>query len=251
MTASHTPSVRPLPSSPAPGRHVGVIRVLTSDDPAFVDAHGRALEERYGFATVSRCIPDQPHGIHSDRTADLAEPKIERLAREMADGGAAVLIVSCAADPALERARAAVTVPVIGAGSSAAAVALAMGGRIGVLGITDTVPPAVMDVLGDRFVGHLRPEGVHDTTALLTEEGGRAAVRAARQLVEDAGADVLVLACTGMATIGLGPRLLREWGIRSVDPVAAAGLFASFALTGFLAEGPDAQAGDERVLRLL
>ena len=45
---------------------VGVIRVLTSDDPEFVGMHGRFIEEHYpGIRCVSKCIPDQPEGIHS------------------------------------------------------------------------------------------------------------------------------------------------------------------------------------------
>ena len=40
---------------------VGVIRVLTSDDPEFVGMHGRFIEEHYpGIRCVSKCIPDQP-----------------------------------------------------------------------------------------------------------------------------------------------------------------------------------------------
>ena len=42
---------------------VGVIRVLTSDDPEFVGMHGRFIEEHYpGIRCVSKCIPDQPEG---------------------------------------------------------------------------------------------------------------------------------------------------------------------------------------------
>ena len=45
---------------------VGVIRVLTSDDPEFVSMHGRFIEEHYpGIECVSKCIPDQWEGIHS------------------------------------------------------------------------------------------------------------------------------------------------------------------------------------------
>ncbi|WP_221411605.1 aspartate/glutamate racemase family protein [Arthrobacter crusticola] len=58
------------------------------------------------------------------------------------------LIIGCAADPGLEETRAAVGIPVIGAGSVAAAAALAYRGRVGVLGFhadrsrIDATPPA-------------------------------------------------------------------------------------------------------------
>ncbi|BCJ31532.1 hypothetical protein [Actinocatenispora sera] len=37
---------------------LGIVRVVTSDDPAFVGAHGAAIRARYQIATTSACIPD-------------------------------------------------------------------------------------------------------------------------------------------------------------------------------------------------
>ncbi|MFD8867272.1 aspartate/glutamate racemase family protein [Streptomyces sp. NPDC059590] len=207
--------------------HIGVIRVLTSDDASTVAAHGRVIEERYGIPAVSRCIPGQPHGIHDDESERWAEPKIVALARELAADGAGTLVISCAADPALERTREAVDVPVIGAGSAAAAVALGLGSRVGVLGIRDEAPPAVRAVLGERFAGEARPRGVHRTTDLQAPEGPAAVLEAAAGLVE-AGADTLLLACTGLNTIGIRPLLEDRLGVPVVDPVLAAGLMASY-----------------------
>jgi len=51
----------------------GIIRVLTCDDPTALGAHGRVIEERYALATVSRCIPGQPHGIHDDESERRAD----------------------------------------------------------------------------------------------------------------------------------------------------------------------------------
>ncbi|MEE1801748.1 aspartate/glutamate racemase family protein [Streptomyces sp. JV176] len=213
----------PEPSSP-----VGLVRVLTSDDPALVTAHGRILEQHFGYPTLSRCIPDQPHGIHDEETERLAEPKIVSLARELADEGAGTVIISCAADPALARTRAAVGVPVIGAGSAAAAVALGLGTRVGVLGITDEAPPGVRAVLGPHFLGAVRPRDVHRTTDLLAPHGPAAVLAAATELVE-AGADTLLLACTGLTTIGIRPLLEDRLSVPAVDAVLAAGLMASYA----------------------
>ncbi|MFI1851152.1 aspartate/glutamate racemase family protein [Streptomyces sp. NPDC020480] len=207
--------------------HIGVIRVLTSDDASTVAAHGRVIEERYGIPAVSRCIPGQPHGIHDDESERRAEPKIVALARELAADGAGTLVISCAADPALERTREAVDVPVIGAGSAAAAVALGLGSRVGVLGIRDEAPPAVRAVLGERFAGEERPRGVHRTTDLQAPEGPAAVLEAAARLVE-ARADTLLLACTGLNTIGIRPLLEDRLGVPVVDPVLAAGLMASY-----------------------
>ncbi|MFD0446468.1 aspartate/glutamate racemase family protein [Streptomyces indonesiensis] len=43
------------------------------------------------------------------------------------------------------------------------------------------------------------------------------------------GADTLLLACTGLNTIGIRPLLERRLGVPVVDPVLAAGLLASYA----------------------
>lgn len=214
-------------SSTAHARPIGVIRVLTSEDPAVVATHGKVIEERYGLPTVSRCIPGQPHGIHDDESEARAEPKIVDLARELAEARAHALIISCAADPALQETRRAVSIPVIGAGSAAAAVALGLGRRIGVLGIRDEAPPAVRALLGDRFTASARPHGVHRTTDLLAPEGPPAVLEAATELVAS-GADTLLLACTGLNTIGIRPLLEERLGVPVVDPVLAAGLLASY-----------------------
>ncbi|TMU90942.1 aspartate/glutamate racemase family protein [Streptomyces sp. DASNCL29] len=216
-----------VPPPEAPARPIGVIRVLTSEDPTAVATHGTAIEERYGLPTVSRCIPGQPYGIHDDESEARAEPKIVALARELVDAGARALIISCAADPALQETREAVGVPVIGAGSAAAAVALGLGRRVGVLGIRDEAPPAVRALLGDRFTDSARPHGVHRTTDLLVPEGPEAVLEAAAGLVAS-GADTLLLACTGLNTIGVRPLLERRLGVPVVDPVLAAGLLASY-----------------------
>ncbi|OIV37900.1 hydantoin racemase [Mangrovactinospora gilvigrisea] len=206
---------------------LAVVRVLSSDDPELVDDHGRLLEARFGLPTVSRCIPDQPHGIHDDASERRAEPKIVELVRAFAAQGASAVVISCAADPAVAAARAAVDVPVIGAGSAAAGVALGLGARIGVLGIRDEAPAPIAALLGERLTASRRPEGVHTTTELRTPEGSRAARAAAARLVAD-GAEVLLLACTGMTSLGLRPVLERELGVPVVDPVLAAGLLASY-----------------------
>ncbi|GAA2358964.1 aspartate/glutamate racemase family protein [Streptomyces carpaticus] len=203
----------------------GIIRVLTSDDPGQVDGHGRLLAERLGLRTVSRCIPGQPRGIHDDASERSAGPKIVELARALERDGADTLIISCAADPALAATRAAVAVPVIGAGTAAAGVALGLGTRIGVIGIRDEVPPAVAALLGRHYAGHRRPEGVHSTVDLAAPHGPAAVLAAAGELVA-AGADALVLACTGLTTLGIAPRLERELGVPAVDAVLAAGLLA-------------------------
>lgn len=77
---------------------VGLIRVLTSDDPHFVDMHGQIIMDHFpGIQVESRCIPDQWEGIHSHELELIAVPKIVELAKTFQDKD--MIIVSCADDP--------------------------------------------------------------------------------------------------------------------------------------------------------
>ncbi|MBB5436157.1 aspartate/glutamate racemase family protein [Nocardiopsis composta] len=200
---------------------IGVVRVVTGDDPALLDAHGRIVREEFGVDAVSRCIPDQPDGVHDAATFASAAVKVAELAARMErEDGVDALLISCAADPGLAGARAAVGVPVVGAGSAAARRALELGSRIGVLDLTVRTPESVTSVLGPRQVAALVPEGVARTRDLRTGAGAEAAVRAAERLVA-MGADTLMFACTGMTTIGLAARLAGRVGVPVVDAVRA------------------------------
>ncbi|MDQ1623979.1 MAG: allantoin racemase [Actinomycetota bacterium] len=201
--------------------NVGIIRALTTSDRRVLNSHGKLLQETFGFEVTSRCIPDQPSGVYNEESLQRAVPKIVRLARELA-GGVDALIVSCAADPGLDEVRAVVDIPVIGAGSAAAAAALTFGGRVGVLGLKDSVPSPISEVLGDRMLLIDGPESVETPEGFLMPAGIFDSLAAAYTLV-DAGADVIVEASTGLTSIGMAEVLRRRLGIPVIDPVTAAG----------------------------
>lgn len=201
---------------------LGIIRVLTTDDPELLNQHGAAVRDAFGLESISRCIPDQPRGVFSDDTFTLAAPKVAELAAQMErEDGVDALVLSCAADPGLGLARARVGVPVHGAGSAAARAALRLGEKVGVLDLTTETPRAVTEILGDRLVAALVPDGVSETRHLLTPHGRAAAVAGARELVAR-GADVILFACTGMTTIGLKAALADQIDVPIVDAVLAA-----------------------------
>ena len=207
---------------------IGLIRVITLDDPEALNCHGRLVERAYpGLSVESACIPDQLEGIHSEELAQLAVPKIVELATtRFADKD--MVLISCADDPGLAEVRAAMPgMPVAGAGECTVALARQAGKRVGVLGIVDYPPRAYREQLGDELVGNYRPEGVECTLDLQTEEGRAACIRTARRMAED-GCDVIALGCTGLATIGIAGELQRETGLPVIDPVVALGAFAAY-----------------------
>lgn len=205
---------------------IGLIRVLTTDDMQVLHAHGRIIAEKYEVPVKNTCIPDQPLGIYNDETEAAAFPKIVELGKQLEQEGCKVLVVSCAADPAVELLRKEVKAPVIGAGSAAAYMARAIGKTVGVIGIMRTAPTVITDILGESFIGYLQPEGVSNTTDLLSPTGSEKAILAARALVEQ-GAEALLFACTGLSTIGLADVLRKELSVPVIDAVEAEGLLAA------------------------
>lgn len=205
---------------------VGLIRVVTMEDSALANLHGKLIMEKFPALEVeSRCIPDQLEGIHDPETKAAAIPKIIETARSFLDKD--VLIVSCADDPGVEELQSLLPIPVIGAGSSVAALARRYGPRAGILGITDYAPPPYVEQFGDDLINMGRPDGVENTLDLMTPEGYEAVQRLGFRLKE-AGAQSIALACTGMSTINIAGRLHESLEIPVIDPVTAEGVFAYY-----------------------
>jgi len=202
---------------------VCLIRVLTTDDESLLRRHGDILERTFpGLRVESRCIPDQPEGIHDSGTERLAIPKVIALARDMEREGFAGILVSCAGDPAVRTLQRELMVPVVGAGIATAHLACTFGAPVGVLGITEDVPEEMRMILGSLLVAAVRPDGVTSTLDLMTPAGREQAVAAAGRMKAQ-GVRVLALACTGFATIGIAQVLREETGLVVIDPLIAAG----------------------------
>ncbi len=216
-------------------RRIGLIRVLSTDDPELLNRHGRLLEAYIrdrDLQVISRCIEGHPQGLWNQDEIHKAVPKIVRLGQEMEQrDGVAALLVSCAADPGVPELRRAVGVPVVGAGSASAAVALSLGRPVGALGITDWVLPPLSQMLGSRLVGWEIPEGVKTTLDLMSAEGQERFVEAGERL-KCQGAGVILLACTGFSTVQAAPMLEERLGLPVIDPLLAAGLIADYMARG-------------------
>ena len=200
---------------------LAVIRVFSTADQKVLAAHGQLITSRYGLPTVTYCIPDQPLGIYDDATEQQAAPKIVAAAQQAEANGAKAVLISCAVDPAVAECRQVLSIPVIGAGSSAAALAIALGNRVGVLNLTGSVHPRIARLLGNRFTCEQSPQGIANTADLLSAEGLQAARKAAAALSKQA--DVIVFTCTGFTTIGLAALLRQDLSIPIVDAVEAGG----------------------------
>ncbi len=204
----------------------GLIRVVTLHDRLLAGMHGEIIMRKFPCLQVeTKCIPDQYEGIYSQETKKIAIPKIIELAKSFQDID--VLIVSCADDPAVSELKEQLDIPIVGAGSSVAALASRYGKNAGVLGITDAAPPPYEQVFGENLINLGRPEGVNSTLDLMTDEGKEAVIRLAMKL-KDKGADSIALACTGMSTIHAAELLSDKTGLPVIDPVTAEGLMAYY-----------------------
>ncbi|MDR2527995.1 MAG: aspartate/glutamate racemase family protein [Synergistaceae bacterium] len=202
-------------------KQIGLIRVLTTENKELLNLHGKMLMNWFPeLEVVSNCIPNQPDGVHDDETEKAAIPKVLELAQKMESDGMGAVVVSCAGDPGVELATKKLAIPVIGAGRAAAAMARVLERPVGVLGITEKVPSAILQTLGSCFKADAIPRGVVSTLDLMKPEGMAVTIEAGRELMER-GAKVLLLACTGMSTIGAALRLREALGVPVVDPVRA------------------------------
>ncbi len=205
------------------GKKIGLIRVLTTDDSDLLQAHGAIIEKNIPELKVeSRCIPDQPTGVHSEETHRKAVPKILELAKEMEKEGLQGIIISCAGDPGLEESRAVLKIPVLGAGKTLALTALICGDKVGVLSLSGETPVNMKNILGDALVAE-ESAGAENAVELM-EAGKMERVLASCQRLKNRGAEVIVPACTGMSTIGAAQKIIDELNIKVIDPVVSEGI---------------------------
>ena len=206
---------------------IGLIRVISFEDEKLIELHGRLIEKYFpSLQLISRCINNQPKGIYNEETKKIAIPKIVELGSQIEEEEKVkAIIVSCADDPGVKELRMLLKIPVIGAGSSVAALALSYSTKVGTLGITEQTPEIMQEILGDHLLAEARPVGVKTTLDLMTDKGMENAFKSVKYLKEK-GAEVIALACTGYSTIGIANDLEKEVGIPVLDAVIAAGLFA-------------------------
>lgn len=206
---------------------IGLIRALTLEDPRLLEHHGKLIENNIpSLKVISKCIKNQPNGIYNEETEKLAIPKIIELGQKFVEEEENIkaIIISGAFDPGVKELRTMLNIPVIGAGSSVAALSLSYGKKVGTLGITEQAPSVMREILGKKLIAEMKVDSVKNTLDLMTAEGKENTLRAARHL-EGKGAQIIALACTGFSTAGIVSDLEKEVRIPIIDAVVAAGFF--------------------------
>jgi allantoin racemase len=105
-----------------------------------------------------------------------------------------------------------------------------IGKPVGVLGIADSPPAIVKDVLGNLLIEYWKPEKVHTTHDIASSL--EQYIEAAKDFVSTRGVETILLACTGLSTARIAPILEDKLGAIVIDPVIISGIVAYYAAKG-------------------
>lgn len=175
-----------------------------------------------------------PPAIQGPEDDAICQPFVLQEVAKAAGDGADAIVIACFDDPALERARASVSIPVLGIGEAGYHAAMLLAGRFSVV----TTLPVAIATLEENLAQYgmagacakVRAAGVAVLDLEDETSGAIAKVSAeiARAKAED-GIGAVVLGCAGMAD--LAARLEREHGLKVIDGVGAAAALASALVT--------------------
>lgn len=173
-------------------------------------------------------LPEGPPAIYSWRDWHAA---VEPICRCIECEEAEAYVIACASDPGIEAARSVTRRPVLGVFRSAVAAAVASAERFGVVAIVEASKARHLAAL--RAMGleaRLAAEVALNVTmdALLDPVAARSRLTDAAQACVRAGAETVILGCTGMAH---HRRAVEDAaGVPVIDPCQAAAALAIFAL---------------------
>jgi allantoin racemase len=185
---------------------------------------------KYGVQTVESFYDDE-----------IAAPFVVDRALEAEKNGYSGVIVDCFNDPGLEGAREACNIPVVGAGESSILLALSLGDAFSIISTsTETyvrkMPTKRILKLGiEKRFASIRGIGVpvHGIPKANADAFIELISKAGMKAVEEDGADVLILGCTGLG--GLAKSVSEVVGVPVVDPVQASiGLLYTLLKYGYM-----------------
>ena len=177
---------------------------------------------RFADGPSIRCatLAEGPFGIESQKDVEEVTLPLRRMVVQ--DNAADAFVIACFSDPGLHVCREATRRPVFGINECGVLTALARGDRFGIIAIAAKSVARHRRYLrqmglGDRLAGE-RP--LEMSVAETASGEGTLAEAIGRELVDQDGADVIVMGCAGMAR---HRRPLEEaLGVPVIDPTQAA-----------------------------
>ena len=184
-----------------------------------------------------------PASIESEFDDRVASPYVlEEIVKAERDGFDAVF-VSCMGDVATNAARELVKIPVIAPYQACMAVASTLGDKFGVVTIMENIVPNFLRKAREYgFAENLA--GVRSIDVPVLELDRRrthvldSLVRESRRLIEEEGADSIILGCTGL--VGMAHMLQERIGVPVLDPTPISLKFAEMLITARISHSPKA-----------
>ena len=169
---------------------------------------------------VCETLENGPFGIESQRDVEsVTLPLVARMQERPADA----FVIACYSDPGLALCRSEISAPVFGIQESAMTTALTRGDRFGVIAIANaSIPRHLRAIRAAALDGRLAGErALNLTVAESATEGVFDRLQAVGEaLINQDGADVLILGCAGMARHRR--RLEQDLGRPVIEPTQAA-----------------------------
>ena len=181
-----------------------------------------------GATVLGITCHESPAAIQGPEDDAICRPFVLTEVARAARDGADAIIIACFDDPALDEARASVTIPVLGIGEAGFHAAMLLGGRFSVVTTLPIAIPIIEENLahyGLTACARVRAAGV---AVLELEDEATGADRKVSAKAED-GVGAIVLGCAGMAD--LAARMEAEHGLTVIDGVGAAAAFAAALVT--------------------
>ena len=174
------------------------------------------------------CLSEGPLSLEGGVDEALIGPSLLSEAKKAQQEGYDAIVIDCAMDPGVRAVRELVDVPVTSAMESALLFALGLGEKISVVTVIENTARVIRDRIRTyEFQGRVASVRFANVPVLDLENKDRAAeaiLREARKAIDEDGADVIVLGCTGMSPVAAS--LQQELPVPVVDPAAAALIMA-------------------------
>ncbi len=197
-----------------------------------IDQSLQSCRAIHKFDIFCSTLADGPFGIETDEEIAAVVPLVVDEIR--GNDAADAFVIACYADPGLEESRAVALHPVFGIQESAVSLSATYGRRFGVLAMgRESIQRHIAYIrqLGcQEFHAGERPLDVSVDGTVSDPHILQKIIEIGRQLVEEDGAETLILGCAGLA--GHRKAAQMELGVPLIDPVEAAVTMAAESLDG-------------------
>jgi len=202
-----------------------ILVINPNSNPAVTAAMDAALAPlRFAGGPTVRCttLAEGPFGIESQRDVEQVVLPLRRTIE--ADNAADAFVIACYSDPGLQVCREGTDRPVFGIAECAVAAALTRGDRFGVIAIAARSVRRHMRYLRqmgvtERLAGE-RPLEMSVAETAAGENTLWRMIAVGRELVDEDGAEVVIMGCAGMARHRRP--LEQALGVPVIDPTQAA-----------------------------